>query len=436
VFPLSDTAEIQDLSAAQRDFILGFASTANRSLVFDAKQEGSHEDRDRVWRRWLHFCTTAGRGNNPFLTSLSDEQRTLHVKSFLSCYRVTKWSQSGELLGLRKSPVVAGTVREAASHLAASFRVHQHPSPLHITGSTNLHPSIRSLLTAYSNVDPPPKRQKAITPKLLRAMHNMSGARTTSLRDTPFAVITELATFAFFFAMRSCEFTTTEKPGRTKLATLDCIVFRNKQNQIISHRSPLLEYAYRVTVKFTLQKSKLKGEKRTHKASGNPVLCPVRSAASLIRRIYATVPGACGTTTINTMFLSGETFRLKAAYLLNQIRSTCTLGGGTEVFGFEANEIGTKSLRSGAAMALFLMDYSEDRIMILGRWSSNAFMVYIRPQVLEWTNNMSNDMIHHDSFFDATDAPRANQDADPRTGNRIFPINGGRLTFPRLHLGH
>jgi hypothetical protein len=51
-------------------------------------------------------------------------------------------------------------------------------------------------------------------------------------------------------------------------------------------------------------------------------------------------------------------------------------------------------------MALFLQNVSSDRIMILGRWESEAFLVYIRPQVLEWTNNMSKSMIAIDSFTD------------------------------------
>ena len=44
-------------------------------------------------------------------------------------------------------------------------------------------------------------------------------------------------------------------------------------------------------------------------------------------------------------------------------------------------------------MALFLMDHSVTKIMLLGRWSSDAFLNYIRPQVLEWTNQLSRDMI-------------------------------------------
>jgi hypothetical protein len=65
-------------------------------------------------------------------------------------------------------------------------------------------------------------------------------------------------------------------------------------------------------------------------------------------------------------------------------------------------------------MSLFLANHSVAKIMILGRWSSDAFLVYLRPQVLEWTNNMSADMLSNNSFFDATDAHRA-LSSDPRT---------------------
>ena len=42
-------------------------------------------------------------------------------------------------------------------------------------------------------------------------------------------------------------------------------------------------------------------------------------------------------------------------------------------------------------MSLFLMNYSVDKIMLLGCWSSDGFLVYIRPQVLEWTDHMAAD---------------------------------------------
>ena len=77
----------------------------------------------------------------------------------------------------------------------------------------------------------------------------------------------------------------------------------------------------------------------------------------------------------------------------------CRLHGGVKRFGFHPEEIGNRSIRSGAAMALFLNDVSSDKIMILGRWKSKAFLDYIRPQVVQWTRLYSVDMISFNNFF-------------------------------------
>jgi hypothetical protein len=86
-------------------------------------------------------------------------------------------------------------------------------------------------------------------------------------------------------------------------------------------------------------------------------------------------------------------------------------------------------------MALFLKDHSTAKIMILGRWSSDAFLVYIRPQVLEWTNNMSRDMISFESFLDVGlyDIASAH---DPRTRRKTTRLNGRHSTMqmPNFHL--
>jgi hypothetical protein len=109
--------------------------------------------------------------------------------------------------------------------------------------------------------------------------------------------------------------------------------------------------------------------------------------------------------------------------------------GGKMTFGFHPHEIGNRSIRSGAAMALFLKDHSTAKIMILGRWSSDAFLVYIRPQVLEWTNNMSRDMVSFDSFLDVRlyDIACA---SDPRVRRRTVPLNGrtSAMPIPQFHL--
>ena len=68
------------------------------------------------------------------------------------------------------------------------------------------------------------------------------------------------------------------------------------------------------------------------------------------------------------------------------------------MFGYRPAEIGTHSIRSGAAMALFLAQTSVLKIMILGRWSSAAFLRYIRPQVMGWTAGMATAMLTNPDF--------------------------------------
>ena len=88
-------------------------------------------------------------------------------------------------------------------------------------------------------------------------------------------------------------------------------------------------------------------------------------------------------------------------------------------------------------MALFLMDHSPAKIMIMGRWSSDAFLDYIRPQVLEWTNNMSRDMIQVDEFLDLTHNDKTDH-SDPRQRKQYRSFHGGNsaVMIPRFHLYH
>jgi hypothetical protein len=108
--------------------------------------------------------------------------------------------------------------------------------------------------------------------------------------------------------------------------------------------------------------------------------------------------------------------------------------GGKRVFGFDRMDIGTKSVRSGAAMGLFLANHSTERIMLMGRWLSQAFLVCIRPQVIEWMNNMSSDMISVDSFIDASGFDMADPEI-ARVPARQFNSPDNSL-IPALHLAH
>jgi hypothetical protein len=167
-------------------------------------------------------------------------------------------------------------------------------------------------------------------------------------------------------------------------------------------------------------------------------MCPVRRLASLVLRIMRTIHNAGPDTPVSTILKAEGGGRvITSSELRWGLRSACTKGGGVSTFGYSASEIGTRSIRSGAAMGLFLMNHPVAKIMMLGRWSSDAFLDYIQPQILEWTNQLSGDMIQNDSFFDAADSRKAGS-SDPRTRMKAGTLlaNGSRKAACRMHLHH
>jgi hypothetical protein len=264
-------------------------------------------------------------------------------------------------------PVVSSTVRDAASSLAAAFRHNHRLSPFHEQGRSHLLPVVQSLLKAYDNVDSPSNQQKAITPKLLRCLHSSTGIGTLTLRDTLPATTADLTIGAFFFAKRSCEFSTTRKPGRTKIVTIQYVLFRNRLKRIIPRcADDLLVRAEYVTITFVSQKNGKKMDLWTQRQTGDPFLCPVLRYGSVIRRILCQNPLAPHETVINTIQIGTKTGTITNNYVRELLLTTCSHFGGAETFGYASTNIGNKSIRLGAAMSLFLSNVLTAWIMLLG----------------------------------------------------------------------
>jgi hypothetical protein len=65
---------------------------------------------------------------------------------------------------------------------------------------------------------------------------------------------------------------------------------------------------------------------------------------------------------------------------------------GKDVLHIKKSEIGTHLIRSSAAMVMFLSDCSVCQIMMIGHWSSDAFLRYIHKQVKQFSHNISKQM--------------------------------------------
>ena len=101
---------------------------------------------------------------------------------------------------------------------------------------------------------------------------------------------------------------------------------------------------------------------------------------------------------------------------------------GKKILGFTGDDVGTHSIRSSCAMQMYLQGAMVYTIMLQGRWSSDAFLLYIRRQVQQFSTGLSTGMVKSESFFTIPDNDVLQRD-DPRTRNRnsfasSLPLNG------------
>ena len=65
--------------------------------------------------------------------------------------------------------------------------------------------------------------------------------------------------------------------------------------------------------------------------------------------------------------------------------------------------------------------------MIIGRWSSDAFLLYIRRAVQEFSGGIAQKMLHKDTFFSLTTFP------EPQNNTPGCTSNAGGLATARGH---
>ena len=82
--------------------------------------------------------------------------------------------------------------------------------------------------------------------------------------------------------------------------------------------------------------------------------------------------------------------------------------------GIREEEIGTHSIKSGSAMAMYLGQCPVKLIMMIGQWSSYAFLVYIRKQFQLFSHDVSSKMLCFHSHCLIPDKETRNSRYNPR----------------------
>ena len=307
-------------------------------------------------------------------------------------HRTSDLSDAGHSTRKRKVPMVRGTIAEVERSLAKiiwdNYRRRPFDDP-ESSSKSGFSASVQGLLKAMISTLPRTKSQKAITPAFLRCMAQYTSSELEINAEDHMA---DLIIGAFFFAMRSCKYAIPKKPGRTITIRLGGFTFFDIQRKEIDHNHlHLLQVAVHVRLLFEDQKNREKCKTRTHRKSGDSVLCPVLRLGQAVQRVLKFTKDLNADTPLCTVNI-----HRRRSKVINQENTLVFM----KVIWFSPNEIGNRSVGSRAAMSLFLTDHSPNNIMLLGRWKSRAFLVYIRPQVTEWCDLFSIDMILFNHYFE------------------------------------
>jgi hypothetical protein len=362
----------------------------------------THESQARSWGRYLLYLESIGLGHDVYLDSFTRAQRNRIMCAFAMAMRQARFS------GPSYDKLAEGTIRNSLSDVCSTFRENGRSNPTK-DDDRQLSFILQRLFRAFRNEDPNEKQQKAVPPNVILAIAQL--VHTEEQR-----AYGQLARVGFFFAMRSREYLEVPRAelGRTKLLLIRNIRFvRNGRN--ISHDDPALELSDCVAITFEMQKKEEKNDTVHHKSSGDLIMCPVRAAAELVRRILG-YPGTDGNTPISAILVGSKITQVKSKQMVGVLRDAVqAIGEG--VLNIKVDEIGTHSIRSGAAMAMVMGGLPVYMIMLMGRWSSDAFLRYIRKQIEQFSHDVSTKMIKNMCYRYMPVPTESASNSDPRQRN-------------------
>jgi hypothetical protein len=344
-----------------------------------------------------------------------------------------------------------GTVEETLAKLGQMFRTNVGFNPYYGPDGQTSHPLLSRQIKGMKNKDPGVKPQKALPVLVYRLIHKQAEQNKHLPNYVLDVVVADLLTMAFFWCMRSCEYSSVEGERRTKLLCFRNIRVFDANNRLIPHNVLTLKAAASVSITFEFQKKEVRDDTVSHQKSGdtlgNGEMCPVRACVALIVRAkcFPIPTSKFPDMPINIAFINNRLWHIPSSMILDVIRRTVK-DIGEEKLGFGPDDVGTHSNRSGGAMSMFLSGTPVYTIMLVGRWSSDAFMRYIRKQVLAASHGISQKMLTYEDFFTVPNFVHNAADGDLRTRNRnnlasTTSFNGRASTLrlgvhPAFHLEH
>ena len=214
---------------------------------------------------------------------------------------------------------------------------------------------------------------------------------------------------ALFFAMRSCEYLWVSWLERKTRCTRGKDVVFWVGPAVVPHDKLDEIEPDSVSITFGRQKSEIKDETVTQDATDDPQLNPVTHWKHTIQRLRS-YPNYSDEWPVSTFHDGTKFSRITSKEMLILIRAAVDFIG-PDVLGFTSDEVGTHSGRAAAAMLMILAKEPTYSVMLIGRWSSDAFLTYIEKQIKEFTRGVSSRMLTNDTFFNVPHASTTTNNA-------------------------
>ena len=239
------------------------------------------------------------------------------------------------------------------------------------------------MIGGWKREDPPPKRVKPIPVQVIRRI--MFTALQTG--DELVQATADMTALGFFFLCRPGEYTDEAGEDACPFKIEDVQLFVGQVRiDLDTATDEQIKCATFVTFTFTWQKNGVRGEVIGLGLSGDPYLCPVKSA---VRRVlYAR----------RHSFSKGTPLaRVRGPARVTSKRITDTLRTAVSYLGpslgFLPEDVSTRSLRAGGANALLLARVDPDIISLIGRWRSDEMLRYLHVQAAPLMADYSKRMI-------------------------------------------
>jgi hypothetical protein len=356
--------------------------------------ETTNYERRRFWSIWTGFLDT----HYPCIRhDLSDIDRPKQLALLGAYAEYVRLGHGNVSNGQGKCRTQK--VELALRAISQTLELDGMPSPV-LTSQGTYPLSLKRQLDSYRKQDPPTKSKLALPFSVLEYLQSIHQP-TTSQRQQ---ATVDLCIIAWFYLLRVGEYTRprTKSTQTTPIRVCDITFWNNTTT--LPHTLPLELLLHRCT-SATIQLDNQKNGKRNatiHQQATRTDVCPVKA---LIRRVVH-----IRLHTTNTQTLIGTYFSpskphgwIVTATDINTTLKNAVTSLGLARFNIAPGDISSHSLRAGGAMALHLNGVPDRTIQILGRWSSDTFLIYIHQQIAAFSHNlstlMSKNIIYHNIYM-------------------------------------